>query len=350
MTHAVGTAAGVHTGALDRAAASVAARAAALDEQRTDVRADLVSLGEAGLFESALNDADLPDMVRVIDRIAEQSLAAAFASWAHTMAVQYVRRAPEPLRQRHLDELRSGNRVGVTAMAAGLKHVAGLGDLPVVAQRRDDGLGITGPIRWASNLFDGALVVVPAKAPTGESYVTVVDLDAPGVTVDPFPPLMALGATASTSLRLQDVHVPADRIVSADLFGFVREIRPTFLLLQTAFCVGVARAALGGAALATGTLADQFAGDLRRLISELAALDDRLYALAATRPSAPAVTRLRLDAATHALAATRLESTVVGGAGYAVGSPANRRFREAAFLPVQSPSEGQLRWELTQYA
>jgi hypothetical protein len=50
------------------------------------------------------------------------------------------------------------------------------------------------------------------------------------------------------------------------------------------------------------------------------------------------------------LAATRLESTVVGGAGYAVGSPANRRFREAAFLPVQSPSEGQLRWELTQYA
>ncbi len=32
--------------------------------------------------------------------------------------------------------------------------------------------------------------------------------------------------------------------------------------------------------------------------------------------------------------------------GYAQDAPANRRMREAAFLPVQSPSQSQLRWEL----
>ena len=37
---------------------------------------------------------------------------------------------------------------------------------------------------------------------------------------------------------------------------------------------------------------------------------------------------------------------VVGGRGYAMSSPTARRAREAAFLPVQSPSQSQLRWEL----
>ncbi|MDT7755470.1 MAG: hypothetical protein QOH27_1368, partial [Mycobacterium sp.] len=57
---------------------------------------------------------------------------------------------------------------------------------------------------------------------------------------------------------------------------------------------------------------------------------------------------LRLQAAGLAVDATRLEVTLTGGAGYALGSAANRRFRESAFLPIQSPSEGQLRWELSQ--
>ena len=56
-----------------------------------------------------------------------------------------------------------------------------------------------------------------------------------------------------------------------------------------------------------------------------------------------------LQAATFAIDASRLEVTLTGGAGYALGSPANRRCRETTFLPIQSPSEGQLRWELTRY-
>ncbi|MER7132063.1 hypothetical protein [Streptosporangium saharense] len=60
-----------------------------------------------------------------------------------------------------------------------------------------------------------------------------------------------------------------------------------------------------------------------------------------------AVTQLRFDAAELTLAATRLEATARGGLGYVTSSPTNRRLREAAFLPAQSPSEVQLRWELS---
>jgi hypothetical protein len=40
----------------------------------------------------------------------------------------------------------------------------------------------------------------------------------------------------------------------------------------------------------------------------------------------------------------------VGGRGYAMSSPTARRAREAAFLPVQSPTEGHLRWVLQNLA
>ena len=331
--------------------ASVAERAAALDEQRTDVRPDLAQLGQAGLFDPALADSTLPDMVRVIEEVSAHSLAVGFSAWAHTMALQYLRRAPEPFWDSHIDELRAGSRIGVTAMAAGLKQVAGLGQVPLVAQSHGVGLRITGPIHWASNLFAGALIVLPARTDSGQTCVTAVDIDAPGVTVDPPPALMALGATVSSSLRLDDVGVPPEQILSTDLHGFVTAIRPTFLLLQTAFCVGVGVAALAGARESAGALADQFTDDVTQLSEKLGSARERLYALAAdTSHAHPAeFARLRLDAATYALAATRLEFTFAGGAGYVAGSAANRRFREAAFLPVQSPSEGQLRWELNQY-
>lgn len=55
---------------------------------------------------------------------------------------------------------------------------------------------------------------------------------------------------------------------------------------------------------------------------------------------------LRLAVAEITTAATVQEVRVSGGTGYTQSSPASRRFREAAFIPVQSPSETQLKWEL----
>jgi hypothetical protein len=268
------------------------------------------------------------------------------------MTVEYLHRAPAELRERHLESLTSGSRIGVTAMAAGLKQVAGLGEVPLIAERIDGDLVITGTIRWASNVFGESLVVLPARSVDGQSYIVVVDADADGVTIDTPPDLMGLGATASTSLHLDRVRVPAAAIISSDLSGFVRSIRPTFLLLQTAFCAGVARAALDAAEplLSTG-LGVQFRGDGVVLRRELRSLADRLYTHGTdpVQASSRELVQLRLDGSAVAVSATRFESTLRGGAGYATTSAANRRFREASFLPIQSPSEGQLRWELSQY-
>ncbi|MEE6167530.1 MULTISPECIES: acyl-CoA dehydrogenase family protein [unclassified Mycolicibacterium] len=346
MTAAVGVQA-----PLRRICETVSRRASALDERRTDVREDLATTGAAGLFGLGFEAGSLPDMVAVIDEIAAHSLAVGFSVWAHRMTLEYLRRAPESLRDSAFSELLNGNRPGVTAMAAGLRYVAGLDDLPVKAERTADGLRLNGPIRWASNVFDDALMVLPARGADGETYVVAADVAQPGVTVDPEPDLMALGATGSTSLRLENVDVAHDRILSADLAGFVAAVRPPFLLLQSAFCVGVTRAAVAGGEKAAGGLAGEFTDQMTSVSGRSRVLRDDLYALAANPLAAPIadLIRMRLLAAQLALEATRLECTLTGGAAYALGSPANRRFREAAFLPVQSPSEGQLRWELKQY-
>ncbi|MBA0047186.1 acyl-CoA dehydrogenase family protein [Mycobacteroides sp. LB1] len=337
--------------ALDRVSDEVAARAPALDSDQADVRADLAALGAEGLFSTGIGGTDLAPMVRVIERVATSSLAVGFSAWAHRMTIEYLSLAPEALRAAQLPALMTGRRTGVTAMAAGLKQVAGLGEVPLRAVTRHGGLRITGPIRWASNVFPNALMVLPACGADGATYVAAVDINAHGVRIDRPPNLMALKATASTSLYLENVHVPIENVISTDLPSFVARIRPAFLLLQTAFCSGVGAAALDGAQSARGVLADQFTTERVELIQRNQAQRERLYAFA-SRPSEPSIAdllRLRLDAAVLAGQATRLEATLVGGAGYAVGTAANRRFREAAFLPIQSPSEGQLRWELTQY-
>lgn len=340
----------VHT-ALADLTAIVADRAEALDSGGLDVRDDLTRFGSAGFFEAALRDDGLPELVSMIEHTAAASLAVGFSLWAHTMAVTYLAHAPAPAREGRLEALSTGARAGVTAMAAGLKQVAGLGPVPLVAEGSGDDLRITGPIHWASNVFDDSLIVLPARRPDGATLVAVVDANLPGITINPAPDLMALEATASTSLRLHDVAVSPEQILTDDLASFVSTIRPTFLLLQTAFCVGVGAAALEGAGQAGGRLAEQFGTERAELGQHLHDLRDKLFTLAGRSHAAglAEIIRLRLDAATTAVNATRLESTLAGGAGYATRSAANRRFREAAFLPIQSPSEGQLRWELSRY-
>lgn len=337
--------------ALQRVSDEVAARAAALDADQTDVRADLSALGAEGLFDGGISGTDLTAIVQVIEQVAAGSLAVGFSAWAHRMTMEYLNLAPHALRAAHLTSLSIGRRPGVTAMAAGLKQVAGLGEVPLRAQENHGGLTINGPIRWASNVFPDALMVLPACGTDGSTYVVAVDVSADGVRIDRPPNLMALTATASTSLQLENVRVPAENVISTDLRSFVARIRPAFLLLQTAFCSGVSGAALHGAQAARGVLSGQFTTELQDLAQRNGEQRQRLYGFAST-PSEPSIAdllRLRLDAAALAGQASRLEVTLAGGAGYALGTAANRRFREAAFLPIQSPSEGQLRWELTQY-
>ena len=325
--------------------------AADLDTGRGDVRAVLRRLGEAGSLGTPGADPvdELLPSVRVVRELATASLAAAFSAWSQRMVIEYLRCCPPPESESDLVRaLRTGEVTGATALAPAISDLAGRAELPVVAVPDGDGWRLAGRIGWASNLFDDAVVVTPARTRDEGRLVVLFRRTAPGVTPTPLHDLLGLNGTGTGGLELDGVAVGRGQVLSDDLPDFVALCRPAMLLQQAALAVGLADAALDQAATTlTGVTAV-----LRRDHEELAGRRDdvanRMEDQAGSRVGiAPGdLPRLRLDAMEVAARAVRLESALSGCSGYLAGSDTARRVREAAFLPVQAPTEAQLRSEL----
>ncbi|MFW3172463.1 hypothetical protein [Geodermatophilus sp. CPCC 206100] len=326
-----------------------ASEAADLDAGRADVRALLRRVGGVGAFGTAGEEPAeaLLGAVRLVRELAGVSLAAAFSVWSQRMVLEYLACCPPPPPLDGLaDALRSGDVAGSTALAPAIADLAGSAAVPVVAQRDGDGWRLTGSISWASNLFDDAVVVTPARTPEQGRVVVVFRRTDPGVTPTPLYELAGLNGTGTGGLELAGLAVLAEQVLSEDLAAFMGTCRPTMLLLQTALALGLADASLD----ATG---GRPTGVLRPAHEQLAVRRDnlavRLEDLAASRVGvAPGdLARLRLEAMHAAADAVRLETAVCGGAGFLAASDTARRVREAAFLPVQAPTEAQLLREAT---
>ncbi len=90
------------------------------------------------LFDPVFEKYGLPTLVHLVEVVAGQSLAVGLSTWTHIMTLLYLQQSPTALRERHIDALRDGARQGVTAMAPGLKQLAGLGDMPLIADKSGD--------------------------------------------------------------------------------------------------------------------------------------------------------------------------------------------------------------------
>lgn len=313
----------------------------------------LERLGRAGLLDLGT---ELPERLviqfEVLSTLAEQSLSIAFSAWAHRMVAEYVAvDTSTPLYQELAPRLATAELVGSTAMAPALKANLGLGSVGLSGRRSAGSLVVDGAVAWASNLYPDRVVIVAAvEVDDGGHAVVALTPDTAGVASAPIPSLLALDATRSSSVVVDGARIPLDHVLSWDLAGFLSRVRPIFLILQTAFCVGLAAGSLreGGKVEATGfdtVLSedrDHIEGEYRRV---------RSLALGVVRNPGESVVsdliKLRLDAATLAQRAVGLEARLVGGRGYLASSGISRRYREAAFLPIQSPTEAQLRWELS---
>ena len=357
--------------------ARVAERAGEVDRAEADLWDELAALGELDLLT-----APLPLAAELTHALARRCTASAFALWGHRSAIAY-HEATGTL-------LPDGAASGVTALASGMapafKEEAGLGEIPLLAtDSPDGGVAVSGVLPWCSNLRPGGWVVTPVRWEDGRRAVVRHRRDADGVRVKELTGLTALDATASGVLLLDEVRIPAQDVLTRDLPAFRDDVRATFLQIQTAMCLGLAGAALDAAEagaddVAREVLAEELSAaveDWQHLRGALAAGVRAASAVraggpsdaassgappsgaspsgpsvaggspAGAAPSAPVrpaeLVRVRLEAALLTGRATRLEQKIVGGRGYALASDTSRRAREAAFLPVQSPTETHLR-------
>ena len=337
------TAALLDTALLD----TIAGNAKAVDKNELSARYGIELLGHQGLFRRS----PLLDEARRLREIASVDLSVAFGIWAHSMVITYLRQADTDYVRYVLPALENGSRPGVTGMAPAFKEAAGAGSIELTLTPAEDGWTLDGKLAWASNLAEDAVIVTAARTPAGERLLVAFDGCAPGVTLGTPFALLGLNATSSAGITLENVPVPEGQVISRDFDAFISAVRPTFLVLQTSECLGVADAAIDAAATRLTGLNEVLADDVaevRARVDELIATQEAIAAALddATVPDRVALLELRLAAARAAVDATALEVRLAGGAGYAQSSPASRRFREAAFIPVQSPSETQLTWEL----
>jgi alkylation response protein AidB-like acyl-CoA dehydrogenase len=331
-------------------------RAAAVDAGQATIREGIAFLSQQVLPHPPAGErpnANLRRVAGTIATIAWSDMSTAFSLWCHRMVLEYVGQAPAGLSQ--LDEVRRRLRnvewLGSTALAPAMAHYVSGAPLPLTWRREGGGIVINGRVAWASNLFCPDFFQVAAAAHTETGAVIVVGIpgEVAGPCVDAYPNLLALQSTASASLTYRDVRLDPEWIITHDFRPFIRDIRPSSCCSR-AVLLGAGAAPYGGRAPCSKRASTSLRGDLDVLAAESARLraffSHNLDTRGAGTPERELV-RLRLDCARLATATTALEAKVVGGRAYVTTSPTARRLREAAFLPIQAPTEGQLRWELS---
>ena len=317
-----------------------------------DRRPVLRELAARGLLDLGLvgERTSKSDQALVLAELAGACMTTAFCAWAHRMTLEYVSIGGTDTARSALEALRGVERIGSTAMASTFRAASGQAELTVSIDRAGNGDPLaTGVIPWASNLHPDAVIVTGMKW-GDDRRIVVFDLSAPGVRVAPSSRLMALDASQSGSIHLEATPIPEAQILDVEFGAFVDTVRPTFLTFQSALCVGLAGASLDSIEELTG-VARSLSGRVVDARDELERVSHGVEC--ATRwldhrdgPPPRNLVRLRLDAAHLATEATQLELAVRGGQGFAASSATARRVREALFLPVQSPTEAQLQWEL----
>ncbi|GAA4110748.1 acyl-CoA dehydrogenase family protein [Enteractinococcus coprophilus] len=343
----------------------VAENAQGIDSGRIQVRNVLSRLADFGMLDlgaSANHEGQLLHQASAIEQLARRSFSTGFALWGHRMCIEFLSLAGGSYAESLLPALRSGTTPGASAMAPGYKALAEAGDLSLRVDR--DGRGqyrLSGRIAWASNLYSDAIAITPAYGPDAPEHtsgaeggvVVALPLNSPGVTIGPELELLAMRGTASTSVELDGVVISPDQILTTDFVPFLQRTRPTLSILQASFCLGLATTCYAHAVEnATGANAN-FMPEIQeqgRMLTEtkqqLAALAQAVGTATPTKPVD--VLSMRLNAGRLGVELAALELKTAGGKGFVTTSDTNRRYRESTFIPLQSPSEAQLRWELEQ--
>lgn len=344
--------------------AALAAQADALDRGSADSHALLPALCDAGLASAGVPTAqggaggDARDAVRTIAEVAEHSLTAAFMLWGHRAFIDYLLQAEAPaLADRWLPRLLSGQLAGATGLSNAMKYLAGIESLQVHASIEGDTWTLNGRLPWVTNLRPTGFLAAAAVARTdgGPAAIAVLDSQAPGVQRSADLDLLALRGSHTAAITVQAVSVRGQDLITQNAAAWLPRVRPAFLGTQCGLSIGLARASLRAAQARGGESRPVLAGPLAETEAALnqaeAALLDGLADGHFVAQCAP-LFRLRIRLAELVQQATMLELQASGGAAYLVHQDRSfgRRWAEAAFVPVITPSITQLQAQLNHHA
>lgn len=340
----------------------------ALDQGQGPADELLPRLGQAGLLRlgvpSALGGSGgtIGDAIEAIAQVAEHSLTAAFVFWGQRTFIDYVVNGESPaLRERWLPTLLTGELAGATGLSNAMKFLSQIEQLQIQARpdtktdndpEQPGGLRLDGGLPWVTNLQPQGFVVAAAvdMGPGQPPAVVAIESGRTGLQRTPDLGLVALRDSRTAALTLKDVVLPADQVLARHGPDYLRRIRPHFLGMQCGMSIGLARAALAASRAACGPRTSLQA-PLQALEHDLAQATAALQAGVASgqyATQAAPLFELRIALAGLVQTAVQLELQATGGRAYLQGQAPGfaRRWLEAAFVPVVTPSLTQLQAEL----
>ncbi|OAH09711.1 SfnB family sulfur acquisition oxidoreductase [Streptomyces jeddahensis] len=226
--------------------------AAERDAQRRLPHAELDRLSASGLLavtvpaEFGGADVRQETLAEIFRLLASADASIAQIPQSHFVYLNVLRRQGTSRQQEFFfREVLSGKRFGNAQSEAGTKHVQ---DIRTRLEPGPDGNGsyvLTGVKHYSTGALFADWIPVLARAEDDNLHVAYVPRDAPGVTVVDDWDGMGQRTTASGTVRLDAVHVPADRVVphhltfqGPQLHGAVAQ------LLHAAIDAGIASGAL----------------------------------------------------------------------------------------------------------
>jgi alkylation response protein AidB-like acyl-CoA dehydrogenase len=333
-------------------------QAVALDEGHAPPGELVPRLADAGLFRIGVetrqggSGGTPADAIEAMAAVAEYSLTAAFVFWGQRAFIEYLLHSPNHgLSERCLPSLLAGTYAGATGLSNAMKYLGGIEALQVQATDAPHGWTLNGKLPWVTNLRkEGFVVAAAVDHPHGAGpSIFAIPHDVEGVIRSADLDLVALRSSNTAAIRLEGVELSAAWQIHPDALQFLPRVRPAFLGLQCSLSIGLARRSLREARSAADSLGEEIEELERNLQSATQRLiDGVLSGVFQTRP-AP-LFEIRIALASIAAAAAGLEVQASGGRGYMHSSEVARRWREAAFIPVVTPSLTQLKSQLAQHA
>lgn len=333
----------------DDALAWAAAHAASLNEGSTHADDAISVLGAAGFFRIGVpvelggTGGSTWDAAEAIARVAEHSLTAAFVFWGQRCFIGYLLESDNAaLRQRSLPALLAGELAGATGLSNAMKFLSGIESLSIAATPEADGWRLDGKLPWVTNL-------------RRSGYVVAFFADTPGITRTDDLQLLALRGSNTAAILIDGVASGAGELIHADARRFLPRVRPAFLSLQCGMSIGLARACIGAAKASGSAVRAGLQSRIDALEAGLAhAIEELKGGLASgsfAEQAAP-LFRVRIRLAGIVRQAMDLELDATGGRAYLVETTGEfaRRWLEAAFVPVVTPSLTQLHGELVRQA
>ncbi len=243
---------------------------------------------------------------------------------------------PHPQTQ-WLERLLSGQAfatVGISHLTTSRRHLAA----PVLAAATDSQTGgyrLTGMSPWVTGGAHADVIVLAATTDDGRQLLAAVPTAGTGMTCHPGVELVALSASCTDKVTLQDVPVLPEMILAGPLEDVMRSGTGagTGGLQTSTLAVGLSRAAVNYIAQEANKRSDLLP-IAQTLAAQVDELEARLLAAAAGNACDPG--ELRGDANRLVMRTTQAAMTAAKGAGFVQGHPVGRWCREALFFLVWS--------------